>query len=280
MKRSSIILAALFLAAACTSAPEKTEVSLTREALMDKIKGGWAGQTIGVVYGAPTEFKFQGTIIPEEIPIGWGEGYVKHRWDRKPGLFDDVYNDLTFAEAFEQLGLDASAEQLALRFAYAPYHLAHANQAGRYNVRQGIMPPESGNWLNNPHADDLDFQIEADFVGLMAPGMLPEALDIANRVGHIMNSGDGFYGGAYVAGLYSAAFVEDNPAKIVDMALEAIPVESTFRQCIDDVIKWHKKYPTDWKATWFELLKKWGADTGCLLQGIRRCLQSQGPRFP
>ena len=101
MKRSSIILAALFLAAACTSAPEKTEVSLTREALMDKIKGGWAGQTIGVVYGAPTEFKFQGTIIPEEIPIGWGEGYVKHWWDRKPGLFDDVYNDLTFAEAFE-----------------------------------------------------------------------------------------------------------------------------------------------------------------------------------
>ncbi len=263
MKRSSIILAALFLAAACTSAPEKTEVSLTREALMDKIKGGWAGQTIGVVYGAPTEFKFQGTIIPEEIPIGWGEGYVKHWWDRKPGLFDDVYNDLTFAEAFEQLGLGATSEDLALRFAYAPYHLAHANQAGRYNVRQGIMPPESGNWLNNPHADDLDFQIEADFVGLMAPGMLPEALDIADRVGHIMNSGDGFYGGAYVAGLYSAAFVESDPAKIVDMALEAIPVESTFRQCIDDVIKWHKKYPTDWKATWFELLKKWGADTGC-----------------
>ena len=144
MKRSSIILAALFLAAACTSAPEKTEVSLTREALMDKIKGGWAGQTIGVVYGAPTEFKFQGTIIPEEIPIGWGEGYVKHWWDRKPGLFDDVYNDLTFAEAFEQLGLDASAEQLALRFAYAPYHLAHANQAGRYNVRQGIMHYATG----------------------------------------------------------------------------------------------------------------------------------------
>lgn len=267
MKPVSILCACLLLTACAASVKEQEQpakpVTLTREALMDKIRGGWAGQTIGVVYGAPTEFKFCGTLIPEEIPIGWGEGYVKHWWDRKPGLFDDVYNDLTFAEAFEQLGLEADSGQLAMRFAYAPYHLAHANQAGRYNVRQGIMPPESGNWLNNPHADDLDFQIEADFIGLMAPGLLPEALDIADRVGHIMNSGDGFYGGAYVAGLYSAAFVESDPARIVDMALEAIPEESTFRQCIDDVRRWHKAYPDDWKAAWFEILKKWGLDTGC-----------------
>ena len=126
---------------------------------------------------------------------------------KKPGLFDDIYNDCTFVEAFDELGLDCSQEELAKRFAFADYHLAHANQAGRYNIRQGIMPPASGHWLNNPHADDLDFQIEADFIGLMAPAMLPEALDIASRVGHIMNSGDGFYGGAFVAALYSSAFL-------------------------------------------------------------------------
>lgn len=263
MKQSKMILAALIALAACTSPKAPESVTLTKDALMDKIRGGWAGQTIGVVYGAPTEFKFCGTLIPDSQPISWGEGYVKHWWDRKPGLFDDVYNDLTFAEAFEQLGLDATSAQLAMRFAYAPYHLAHANQAGRYNVRQGIMPPESGNWMNNPHADDLDFQIEADFVGLMAPGMIPEALDIADRVGHIMNSGDGFYGGAFVAGLYSAAFIESDPAKILDMALEGIPEESTFWQCVNDVRVLHRKYPSDWKAAWFEILKRWGSDTGC-----------------
>ncbi|MBO4572115.1 MAG: ADP-ribosylglycohydrolase family protein [Bacteroidales bacterium] len=262
MKRSSIVALFLLLLAGCApKAPES--VTLNRDALMDKIRGGWAGQTIGVVYGAPTEFKFTGTLIPDSQPIGWGEGYVKYWWDRKPGLFDDVYNDLTFAEAFEQLGLDATSEQLGMRFAYAPYHLAHANQAGRYNIRQGIMPPESGNWLNNPHADDLDFQIEADFIGLMSPGMLPQALDIAGRVGHIMNSGDGFYGGAFVSGLYSAAFVEKDPARIVDMALEGIPKESTFWQCINDVRLLHRKYPKDWKQAWFELLKKWDCDRGC-----------------
>lgn len=195
------LLLALAWAAACTQRPA-AEAELSTAALRDKIMGGWAGQTIGVVYGAPTEFKFTGTTIQDYHPIAWNDHFVKYWWDKKPGLFDDIYNDLTFVESFQQLGLDATPEQLARRFADAEYHLAHANQAGRYNIRNGLMPPASGHWLNNPHADDLDFQIEADFIGLMAPGLLPEALDIASRVGHIMNSGDGFYGGAFVAGLY------------------------------------------------------------------------------
>ena len=90
--------------------------------------------------------------------------------------------------------------------------MAHANQAGRYNIRQGIMPPASGHWLNNPQADDRsDFQIEADFIGLMAPAMLPEALDIASKVGHIMNSGDGFYGGASSVALIAPLSMKKSP---------------------------------------------------------------------
>ncbi len=51
------------------------------------------------------------------------------------------------------------------------------------------MPPESGHWLNNPHSEDIDFQIEADFAGLMSPGMVNSAVEICDRVGHIMNYG-------------------------------------------------------------------------------------------
>ncbi|WP_288816532.1 ADP-ribosylglycohydrolase family protein [uncultured Alistipes sp.] len=256
------LLLALAWAAACTERPA-AEAELSTAALRDKIMGGWAGQTIGVVYGAPTEFKFTGTTIQDYHPIAWNDHFVKYWWDKKPGLFDDIYNDLTFVESFQQLGLDATPEQLARRFADAEYHLAHANQAGRYNIRNDLMPPASGHWLNNPHADDLDFQIEADFIGLMAPGLLPEALDIASRVGHIMNSGDGFYGGAFVAGLYSAAFVCDDPVRILDMALEPIPTESQFYQCVDEVRRCYRRNPDDWEACWFELHKKWNRDVGC-----------------
>ena len=48
--------------------PVKT-LKLSDKELLDKIKGGWAGQTIGVVFGAPTEFKFTGTYIPAD-PLG------------------------------------------------------------------------------------------------------------------------------------------------------------------------------------------------------------------
>lgn len=247
----------------CGDSDMPTKVTFTKAELQDKIKGGWAGQTIGVVFGAPTEFKFTGTTIQQYQPIPWGEHYIKYWWDKKPGLFDDIYNDLTFLETFVQSGIDVPQDTIALNFAMPEYHLAHANQAGRYNIRNGIMPPESGHWKNNPHADDLDFQIEADFIGLMTPALLPEAMDVADRVGHIMNSGDGFYGGAFVAGLYSAAFIYDNPAKILDIALEAIPHQSMFYQCLDDVRKLHKKYPNDWQQCWFEIHKKWNKDAGC-----------------
>ena len=101
-------------------------------------------------------------------------------------------------------------DSLAAAFANAGYVLWHANQAARYNILNGIRPPESGHWLNNPHADDLDFQIEADFAGLMSPGMPNAASEFCDRAGHIMNYGDGWYGGVYVAAMYSLSFVSDD----------------------------------------------------------------------
>jgi hypothetical protein len=40
---------------------------LSREALLDKIRGGWAGQMIGVAYGAKTEFKSNAKIGDWEL---------------------------------------------------------------------------------------------------------------------------------------------------------------------------------------------------------------------
>jgi hypothetical protein len=244
-------------------APLNAEFKLPKALLADKIKGGWAGQTIGVVYGAPVEFKYQGSIIPEYQNIPWRQGYVKYWWDKKPGLFDDIYTDLNFVQVFDRYGLDVPMDTIAHHWAFTPYHLAHANQASRYNILNGIMPPKSGYWKNNPHADDLDFQIESDFIGLMAPGMVNTASEIADRVGHIMNSGDGWYGGVFVSALYSLAFIYNDPEQIVSKAITTIPQGTGFHACITDVIGWYKQYPDDWMAAWFELEKKWNRDVGC-----------------
>lgn len=243
--------------------PDLTTRTLTVAKLKDKIKGGWAGQTIGVTYGGPIEFKFNGTFIQDYQPIKWYDGYLKKTMTEIPGLYDDIYMDLTFVDVLERLGLDAPVDSFAHAFAHADYRLWHANQAARYNILSGMKAPATGHWMNNPHADDIDYQIESDFAGLMCPGMPNAASTISDKIGHIMNYGDGWYGGVFVGAMYSIAFISDDVNYVVSEALKTIPVQSKFYQCITDVIKWHKQYPNDWKNTWFELQKKWSSDIGC-----------------
>lgn len=239
------------------------EFTLTIEQLQDKIKGGWAGQTIGCTYGGPTEFKFRGAIIHEYQNMIWYDDYIYETFIEDPGLYDDVYMDLTFVEVLERLGLSAPTDSFALAFANADYKLWHANQAARYNILNGIMPPASGHWRNNPHADDIDFQIEADFIGMMTPGMVNTGSEYCDRIGHIMNYGDGWYGGVFVSAMYSLAFISDDIHFVITEALKTIPKQSRFYQSISDVIKWHKQFPNDWKQCWFEFEKKHASEKGC-----------------
>nr|WP_320059590.1 ADP-ribosylglycohydrolase family protein [uncultured Bacteroides sp.] len=249
--------------ATATTTSVQDRVSITKEQLLDKIKGGWAAKTIGCTYGGPVEFQYNGTMIQDYTPIKWSKDRVKYYFDTFPGLYDDLYVDIVFVNVFERLGLEAPADSFAIAFANGGFPLWHANQVARYNVRQGIMPPMSGHWLNNPHADDIDYQIEADFAGLMSPGMPNTASSISDKVGHIFTYGDGWYGGVYVGALYSMAFVSDNMECVVREALKTIPVESNFYRCVKEVIELYKKYPNDWKRTWFECQKKWTSEVGC-----------------
>jgi hypothetical protein len=248
-----------------TAQPEflPSEFLLTKDLLLDKIKGGWAGQTIGCTFGGPTEFRYRGTIIPDYQPIPWNQDRMSWQFEHGPGLYDDIYMDLTFVAVFEKEGLDAPAISHAQAFANAEYSLWHANQEARYNILNGILPPESGFWLNNAHAEDIDFQIEADFAGLMSPGMINTSSEICDKIGHIMNYGDGWYGGVYVAALYSLAFVTDDILFLAEEALKVIPKNSQYYQCQKDVINWYKENPEDWKGTWFKVMEKWGEDVGC-----------------
>ena len=225
--------------------------------------GGWAGQTIGVTFGGPYEFRFNGSFIQDYQPLVWKDGLLKNNMINNAGLYDDLYMDLTFVDVLERDGFDAPVDSFANAFAHADYKLWHANQAARYNILNGIKAPQSGYWMNNPHADDIDYQIESDFAGLMSPGMPNAASAISDKIGHIMNYGDGWYGGVFIGAMYTQAFISNNINEIINEALKTIPQQSKFYKCIADVIKWHKQYPNDWHQTWFELQKKWSEDIAC-----------------
>ena len=224
------------------------------EEYIDKMKAGWIGQMVGVGWGAPTEFRYRGTIIPEEKMPKWRPELVNQFRQ------DDIYVEMTFLRTLELYGLDASTRQAGIDFANSGYMLWHANRSGRENVRNGIAPPDSGHPQFNGHADDIDYQIEADYAGLISPGLPNSGIRLGEIFGRVMNYGDGLYGGQFVAGMYSEAFFETNMEKVVRAGLRCIPEGSQYYECIADVLKWWKENPSDWKKTWKLIEDKYDLD--------------------
>jgi len=249
-----LVLVAVSVFAAPASAQRQRQQRTRRlpvDEYLDKMKGGWIGQMAGVGWGEPTEFKWLGQIIPEDKVPKWRPELINmfHQ--------DDLYVEMTFLRTLELYGFDVSIRQAGIDFANSGYRLWHANLAGRNNLRRGIAPPDSGHPAFNRCADDIDYQIEADFSGLIAPGLPNLAIQLGEKFGRLMNYGDGLYGGQFVGGMYCEAFFETDMLKVVEAALRCVPEGSQFAECIRDTIRWYHENPDDWQKTWHLINEKY-----------------------
>jgi hypothetical protein len=251
----------LFAAVALAQTSPRT---LTLEELRDRIRGGWAGQMIGVSYGAPTEFRWREQIIPEDRLPQWKPEMVANALNQ-----DDLYVDMTLARVLDVKGLDATTADFGAMFRDSKYALWHANLAARRALRRGVPATLSGTPRHNVHANDIDFQIEADFIGLMTPGLPRLAADIAVRAGRVMNYGDGILGGVFVSCMYAAAFFETDPQRVVEAGLACLPPESPYARLIADVLAWRRQHPGDWTKNWAEIEKKWNRREPCPAGALR-----------
>ena len=250
------------MAAACGPfrgpAGDAAERRIELAVLEDKIRGGWAGQMIGVTYGAPTEFQYLERLVPEEAIPPWQPERVRGALEQ-----DDLYVDITLAEVLDEHGLDATTEQFGELFREARYPLWHGNLAARRALRRGVPATESGTPRHNVHANDIDFQIEADFIGLMTPGMPRASNELCTRAGRVMSHGDGLYGGMFVSAMYAAAFFEHEPRRIVEAGLAALPPESPYARVIADVLAWSSEHPDDWIRVWRLVNETWSRREPC-----------------
>lgn len=243
-----IIIMFLVISGCGDKSQEKTEdvtyrrISVTE--YVDKMKAGWVGQMAGVGWGGPTEFRWKGSIVPEDKMPKWKPKMINQFHQ------DDIYVEMTFLRTLEEYGLDVSIRQAGIDFANSGYMLWHANKYGRDNLRNGIAPPDSGHPKFSQHSDDIDYQIEADYSGLIAPGMPNVVIELGEKFGRLMNYGDGLYGGQFVGGMYAEAFFEDDIEKIIAAGLKCIPKQSQYHECITDVVKWYRQNPDNWEKTW------------------------------
>ncbi|MBD3175731.1 MAG: hypothetical protein GF320_11160 [Armatimonadia bacterium] len=252
MRRLCLAIAALIAVPLALPACGQDARTIDLDTFQDKLRGAWAGQMIGVSYGAPYEFRYLGLIMDDPIRE-WEPGFVDNSIHQ-----DDLYVEMTFLRALELHGLDVTYEQAGQAFADSQYPLWHANYYGRENCRNGIMPPLSGHPEHNAHFDDIDYQIEADFGGIICPGMPHASNAISDIFGHVMNYGDGVYGGMWVAAMYAEAYFEDDVETVVRRGLESIPSDSTYALLIEDVLDYHGAHPQDWRGCWRMLEDQWG----------------------
>jgi hypothetical protein len=62
---------------------------------VDKMKAGWIGQMAGVGWGGPTEFDWEGKIIPERDMPEWRPEMI-NQFEQ-----DDIYVEMTFLRTLE-----------------------------------------------------------------------------------------------------------------------------------------------------------------------------------
>ena len=263
----------------------------------DKVAGGWIGQAIGVLWGQWTEGKWQGEIVPFDLKDWYRirpeiqkqiqsitdqreraefQNKAKNdlnNWEiwqpDKMSDQDDLYVEFMFLHSIQAYGLDVTAREIAEDWVkYLDKNRVWCANRGAYgNFLKEIWPPSSGHPRHTPWGDAIDFQIESDLFGLICPGLPRISNAWGDKVGHIMNYGDGVYAGMAMAAMYSEAFFESDPHRLAEYSLQAIPAESGYAQMVRDVLDLHKQYPK-WEDSWHKLELKWGRKDGKLVSGV------------
>ena len=252
MKIATIITLVLL---STTHAAER-QISLAE--LRDKVRGAWAGKMIGVAYGAPTEFRHQGKLVPPEKLPQWQPDMIREALRQ-----DDLYVQMTYSEVLDAKGLSARTEDFAEMLKESRYPLWHTSQAARRALRRGATFDDLASPKTSAHGEDISFQIIADFIGLSCPAMPRSAVALNDRVARVAAWGDGVCAGRFVAAMYSAAYFETDPRKIIESALATIPPEREYALAIRDVLEWHRQFPDDWQRAWKLFNEKWDNKDRC-----------------
>lgn len=222
---------------------------------MERVYAGWLGKMIGVRLGAAVEgWEY------ERIRQLYGELTDYPATYKHFAADDDINGPLFLLRALE----DKRGDTLTPRdvgealLNYAPFEHGFfwwggwgvsTEHTAYLNLRRGIPAPRSGSAELNTLAvaEQIGGQIFVDSWGLVAPGDPALAADLAAKAASVTHDGNGVYGGMFVAAAISAAFVERDIRRVVDIALSLIPADCEYTRAVRAVLDFHDSRPD---ASW------------------------------
>jgi hypothetical protein len=246
---------------------KRIRLSLSDQALRDRLHGAWLGRCAGCLLGKPVEGIRSGQLWPylkatNQYPLA---AYISPEAD--PGVFeqcgidegrrrrlrvpfesgcmpedDDTNYTVTGLAIIQRHGRDFAPKHVAgFWITNIPFrHVCTAERVAYRNLCVGIRPPESAMYCN-PYREWIGAQIRADFFGYVAAGDPDLAAELAWRDASISHTQNGIYGEMWVAAMLAAAPALDDPVDVLRSGLAQIPAKSRLRESVEHIIgRWKK----------------------------------------
>ncbi len=213
-------------------------IRLSREELRDRIYACWIGKNIGGTLGTP----YEGTRELLDI-----SGFASKAGEPLPN--DDLDLQLVWLRAVNDLGPDAINSRVLGEY-WMSYINPNWNEYGvsKANMRQGILPPMSGEYNNTLWRDSNGAWIRTEIWACLYPAMPEKAIRLAFEDASVDHGfGEGTYAAIFVAAVESAAFVVKDINRLLDIGLSKIPEDCRVSRAIRLVRKAHQE-GVDWKA--------------------------------
>ena len=207
-----------------------------------KVLGCWMGKNIGGTYGGPlegTQKRFTGIDF-----------YVQDL-NGEPFPNDDLDLQLVWLNAAEKYGRHINS--MILGEYWLSYITPGWDEYGAClaNLKMGILPPLSG-ILNNPHMNSNGAFIRSEIWACLAPGNPKIAVKYAQMDAEVDHAYEGTYSEIFCAAIQSAAFVESDKYKLIDIGLSYIPKDCAVSKAVHCVIDCYKE-KMSWEDAFIKL---------------------------
>lgn len=199
---------------------------LRLEEFRDKLAGCWAGKNVGGVLGAPFECM---RIVPDV------DFYIQDL-SMGPPANDDLDLQIVWLAAVERYGRNVNASILG------EYWLSYVIPnwveygTGKTNLRAGLVPPMCGD-VDNTYKNSNGCWIRSELWACLAPGHPEIATRYAYEDAIVDHADEGMYGEIFTAAIQSAAFVEKDAEKLIEIGLSYIPEDCAVAKAIRKAVE-------------------------------------------
>lgn len=211
---------------------------------LNKVKGCWLGKNAGGTLGAP----FESVRTAEDVEF--------YTHDLSLGVLpnDDLDLQLAWLNAAEKHGKCVDSKILAEYWITAVTPNWAEYGMGKTNLRLGLQPPLSGAYKNR-FKDSNGAWIRSEIWACLAPGHPEIAVRYAYEDAIVDHADEGVYAEVFTAAIESAAFVEKDVYKLIDIGFSYIPKDCDIAKAARLVISAYKEGLT-WKEARIRLLKE------------------------